>query len=390
MRFWNPLALMPRPRGMQAPPRLTRTASRPLPPLLLEAPRPGNPLEIRLAARPLTWHGCLRFPADRIQKGFIESLMPGAPDHPGELPKQRCGYQIDVRGTRDRLRGTLGFHLEEDAETATQGSALLAKLHLVLWSRAFAETDGDLSRETEVTLSQLCDDLGYARLKNGAHRPETRRHVARLLELLGQAELDLEYDAPDGSRARLTGRFWDLRAQADSRTVRYRVGEWFFHPVWRRFNAAVGLAPAGLLELRTDRDAWALRLGAYLAVLARMNGYRPLALRVRTLLEKTGLAHAERRNPARMREKLERALERLEEVGVLADWDWEANGPEPEMDDPAVLAALAEEAEHWRERKVLLRWPQPLRAREAALTSARERHPRCCGRRARVATGKIP
>lgn len=302
--------------------------------------------------------------------------MPGQPqpELPGERMRRRT-YPLEARGERDELRGTLGFRLDaEDGleDLLDRSSALVLKAHFALWSRAFAETDGELEAEAEVTLAQFCDDLGYARLQNGAHRPESKRQAARLLALLGSVELDLRYRAPDGSAAELTGPLWEIRLEGETQvTARFRVGPWFHQPNWRRFNAAVGLAPAGLMELRTDRDAWAIRFAAYLAVLARINGYRPLRLRASTLLRKTGLQSAEARNPARMREKLERALERLEEAGILGGWDWEADGAEPDMDDPATLRALAAEAERWQERRLLLRWPRTLRARESALDEAR-------------------
>jgi hypothetical protein len=141
----------------------------------------------------------------------------------------------------------------------------------------------------------------------------------------------------------------------------------------------VGLAPAALLQLRPDRDAWVLRVGSYLASLARMNGYRPLTLRVRTLLERSGLASAESRNPARMREKLERALERLEETGCLGSWDWSGSDSEPDMDSPGDLAQLGG-AENWTELRLTLQWPSVIGVREGALTAARVNRSRDCSR----------
>ena len=104
-----------------------------------------------------------------------------------------------------------------------------------------------------------------------------------------------------------------------------------------------------------------------------MNGYRPLTPRVRTLLEKSGLGRAERRNPARMREKLERALDRAQEAGVIGEWDWAGDGSEPDMDAPAELASLADAAGSWRDRSLVIGWPPALAAREQAIQDARER-----------------
>jgi hypothetical protein len=101
-----------------------------------------------------------------------------------------------------------------------------------------------------------------------------------------------------------------------------------------------------------------------------MNGYRPLTLHVRTLLERTGLSAAESRNPARMRAKLERALERLEETGCLGSWDWAGSGSEPDMDSPGDLAQLGA-AENWTDLRLMLQWPSVIGVREGALTAAR-------------------
>ncbi|MGV3722281.1 MAG: hypothetical protein ACO1SX_15345, partial [Actinomycetota bacterium] len=145
-------------------------------------------------------------------------------------------------------------------------------------------------------------------------------------------------------------------------------------PVWTRCNGSVGLASAGLLRLRSDRDCWAIAVGGYVAALSRMNGYRPLTLRVSTLLERSGLATAERRNPGRMRDMLERALDRLEAVGVIGEWDWFAGASaEPDMDASDDLAGLMETAE-WSTRSLVIRWPAALQQRGDDLRVSREQH----------------
>lgn len=327
--------------------------------------------------RPLTWRGCIRFPGDRIHKAVVEALVPGALElpPPGEERWARR-HAFETGSLRHRLRGTIGFRRDLPprlAELLDRGAPLLLKAHYALWARAFAETDADPRTPVVVSLSRFCDDLGYARLANGAHRPAVKRQAAALLELLSLLELAIEFRAPDGRLRRLEGPVWTrLPALGEAGQVVYVPGPWFGDPAWRGQGGRVALAGAGLLALRPDRDRWAICAGAYLAALARMNGYRPLTLRVRTLLEKSGLARAERRNPARMREKLERALERLEEAGVLGSWDWaDGDEAEPDMEAPAALAALAEAAGGWAERRVRLEWPAVLRAREEALAEAR-------------------
>jgi hypothetical protein len=350
--------------------------------------RANGALEIRAGgaglrpARPLVWHGMVRFASDRIHKGVVEALAGGFTFTPYDPEEREAGARLEYscelagRGLRDRLRGRLGFRSEPDARERTvldEHHAQLLKLQFALWARAFAETDADPSQPTCVTLPQLCDDLGYRRQQNGSHRPEHKRQVAEWVELLTSLEVEAEYEAPDGRRARLTGPVWRRFPDWElDRVIAYAPGSWYADPAWSRFNRQVGLVHAGLLALRPDRDPWAIRTGAYLACLSRINGYRPLTVRVSTLLEKTGLAEAERRNPSRMREMLERALERLESCGVIAQWDWfHAASDEPDMDCPDELAGLAEIVPGWENRSLVIRWPEALRGRAASLAAGR-------------------
>lgn len=332
------------------------------------------------SARPLGWHGLIRFSSDRIHKAVVESLADGFTFTPHEHSSERdfhLARAFGGRSGRDRLAGRLGFRLpstDRELELLNGNRAQLIKLQFALWARAFAETDADPARPAVVTLSQLCDDLGYHRQQNGSHRPEHKRQVAEWVALLTSIELNAEYEAPDGQRVRLTGPLWKrfLDWELD-RQIAFAPGPWYADPLWSRFNRRVGLFSAALFTLRPDRDRWAICVGGYLACLARMNGYRPLTLRVATLLERTGLQEAERRNPSRMREMLERALEQLEACGAIAQWDWFNAAPyEPDMDTPAELEKLLGVAPGWADRSLVIRWPEELRRREDSLSSARD------------------
>lgn len=334
----------------------------------------------RQSARPLTWHGLIRFSSDRVHKALVESLACGftfIPDERAVPSELGHGLSFEAASGKDRLGGRLGFRVpltDRERQLLDEYRSQLTKLQFALWARAFAETDAEPERPVVVTLSQLCDDLGYRRLQNGAHRPELKRQVAALLALLTAVEVDAEYRAPDGRTARLRGPLWQRFPDLEpERSLAYAPGAWAADPLWSRFNRRVALAGAGLLALRPDRDRWAISVGGYLATLARMNGYRPLTVRVETLLERTGLGEAEQRNPSRMREMLERALEQLEAVGVIAGWDWfSSDHSEPDMDAPSDLARLAGTAPHWAQRSLVIQWPAPLRDREASLRSRRE------------------
>jgi hypothetical protein len=304
----------------------------------------------------------------------VEALVPGAL---AEGEGWFRAFPFETGSSRDRLEGRIGFRVppSEDAlGWMRQGGALAVKAHFALWARAFAEHGEDPGAPTSLTLSRFCDDLGYARLDNGAHRPASKRQALRALELLASLEIEASYRTPDRRNCRLGGPVWNLDVLPQS--FRYRPGPWSEEPVWRAFNGQVALAHAGLLRLRPDREQWAIFTAGYLASLARMNGYRPVTLRARTLLEKTGLAHAERRNPGRMREKLERALDRLEDAGVIRQWDWDSPGAEPDMDRGADLRDLAASAEGWMERVVLISWPAELDGRAPLLEEARRRRRR--------------
>ena len=353
----------------------------------LIAPLYGHSLEIRCGtstrrkAPPLGWHGLLRFPADRIHKAVVETLSRGVIFFPDEPDRElAAGRELPTSRGRDRLTGAIGFRRrpsEPEEDRLHRNWPLLVKLQYALWARAFAEADGEPGAPVTVTWAQLCEDLGYARLRNGAHRPEHKRLVAELVDLLTRLQVEADYQAPDGRTTRLSGPLWRRHpALEEERSFVYSPGAWYDDPVWREFNRTVGLARAELLRLRPDRDRWALAVGGYLAPLARMNGYRPLTLRVETLLERTGLREAEERNPARMREMLERALDRLQAAGLIGNWDWRsASDHEPDMDAPAELAALTEAA-GWDDRAVVIRWPAALQRREPGLAASRERRQR--------------
>ncbi len=377
-------------------PSLVLLQADPVPPRTLRQPfrcarrarRAAGALEIRAGVArgrqaPLfTPEGFLRFPADRLQKGVAEALLPGALEEGNDPEGWFAAHRLAPRSGRDHFGGKIGFHLPppEQVRALLPGSEPLAvKAHYALWARFFADTGGDPGKVLGLTLSRLCGDLGYVRLQNGSHRPAHKRQAAVLLDLLTTLELEIDYRAPDGRTCRLTGPLWKRLPTGDDdpHALRLTPGEALGDPVWRAFNHSVGLVPGRLLELRPDRDRWALCLAGYLAPLARMNGYQPLRLRPATLLERTGLLHAERRNPARMREMLERALDRCEAAGIIERWDFAGAAPEePDMDSPADLSRLAAAAEDWEDRRIVIQWPAGLQAHETRLRTARKRRSR--------------
>jgi hypothetical protein len=151
----------------------------------------------------------------------------------------------------------------------------------------------------------------------------------------------------------------------------YAPGPFFADEVWRTYNRNVALIGEGLLKLSSGyEDKYAVMVGGYLAILARMNSYQRTVVRVRLLLEKTGLWSVDgESNPGRMREKLERALDRIQEVGVIREKEITSS---PENIDPndltsnETLDALAEPTrwtKGWLSQFVVIDWPADLERR---------------------------
>ena len=70
-----------------------------------------------------------------------------------------------------------------------------------------------------------------------------------------------------------------------------------------------------------NKYRWDVMIGAYLTVLGRMNGYRPVTLRLRTLAEKTGLMEVYgRQDLTRMEKLMLTALGRLADMDVIKRW----------------------------------------------------------------------
>ncbi|MGV3722432.1 MAG: hypothetical protein ACO1SX_16105, partial [Actinomycetota bacterium] len=193
----------------------------------------GRGLEIRASAlravpRPLVWRGLLRFPANRIHKAMLEAVTLGVVAyHPNEDagPPSAHLWQFGSAGSRDRLTATIGFRLppsRSEQEVLTRSRSLLIKLQYVLWARAIAETDGAPDKPVLVSLAQLCEDLGYARLRNGAHRPEHKRQVLAALDLLTSLRIDAEYRSPDRRFTQLIGPLWKRHPELETeRAIAY-------------------------------------------------------------------------------------------------------------------------------------------------------------------------
>jgi hypothetical protein len=351
----------------------------------------------RVRPTPLAESGYLITPSDRIHKAAVEALAPGALRPPAEMRSAEftavethparfwAAYAFKSGKSRDHVRGVVGFVGEPTAlaqEFVKKGNPLAIKAQFALWARVFAETDAEPGQFARLTFSQFCDDLGYVRKKR-AHRPERRQEAHTVLQLLTSLELVCVYHTPNGKQVRLSGPLWlrgllkeEARRREEADEARWDLvdfsvapGHWFAHPEWRRFNRRVALVGEGLLQLRTDRDQWAILLGGYICTQVRMNGYHPIVRRVDTLMTRCGLLLADPENPRRRLEKLEEALEKLVNAGVLSKWDWTGTGEEPDMDDSTEVSALADVPSA---RCVKVWWPADIERREAMLQARHE------------------
>lgn len=356
---------------------------------------PGKPTRGRPPAlRPLGQDGYLRTRSDRICKAVVEALTPQAirPLDPavweahGVLNSEEWwqAYPFQAGSSKDRVKGLIGFSrkpAEAIWDALQKNGALAVKAQYVLFARAYEETDAEPGVFVTISITQFCDDLGYKR-KKGAHRPERKREAMKVLEMLTTLELCANYITPQDVARRLRGPIWlrghiaeqmdgyaDLfgvnrvgePAQWEPVAFSYAPGRFFADSEWRKYNRRVAKVGAGLLELRTDTDQWAIMVGGYLGTLSRMNGYRTSVLKVQTLLERTGLARAEKRNPGRAIDKLEAALDKVAEVRIISSWDYTNTNPcEPDMDDADDLEKLIHAADKRELRNIVIGWPEEL------------------------------
>jgi hypothetical protein len=361
-----------------------------------------RPRRKRLELAPLAQRGYIKAPADRINKATIEAFAPGAMR---ELTDEESGFlQISVGGSywraytfgRDggELKGAVGFPRDPGEaiwKLLQNNGALAVKAQYALWARAYAETGADPERFVMMSIPDFCDDLGYSRNK-GSHKLTNKRAAMEVLELLTSIELDAIYQPAGKAARRFRGPIWirggiaeeldnygDLwganrvgdPAAWEPVAFAYAPGMFFRDREWRTYNNRVATIGAGLLRLSTKNDQWAIMVGGYLGMLARMNGYQPSVLRVTTLLSKTGLYEADRKHPGRMLDKLETALEKLQAVGVIGSWGYPTNGSieEPDMDDPEVIANLRNLPDNRARQCIRIEWPDALDERAKQLAA---------------------
>lgn len=385
-----------------------------------------NPISrTRLAAAPLAHHGFIRFPGERIFKATLEALMPGAMHRDSALTaalkdlseeSRRVGGRLAVayvfKSKKGDLEGAIGFPREADLalrRVLQERPALAVKVLFALWSRLYAETGDPTYGEFTVTsVSQFCDDLGYKR-KKGAHEPANRRNAIRVLKALMGLEVEAIYRT-ERQALRLCGPVFnsvqlspEVRGYSDIFVASRSTGDGtlnlagafaygpgpVYASMWRARNRAVALVGEGLLKLSSDnKDRWTVLVGGYLASLARMNGYRQQTIRTETLVERTGLYGEKERHRkfGRMRDKLETALDRLQEIGLIRGWELKQpqNLDDEEKDGHVVEDMTGESPEwtrEWPRWRINISWPEALKRHASELEQRRARHKRAARRK---------
>jgi hypothetical protein len=280
----------------------------------------------------------LRQPSDRISKRAIDLLLNQGrltgtalrelvkqileKDVPG-LEQQKgpwfMGVLVDSNSVyTGNLYGLIGFKDAAGAGTLANAKGLLAsKINAVMWD-AVLRVPRD--SHVEMTLDELCDRLQYKRRSfDGSHKTETKERVSQAFLELVRTELLLVYVPPRGTPRGLLGAFWDW-SMVLGYSIKFRPGAWYSDPEWHKNNGTVCNVPSGFLRSSVGtHERHSTSIAHHLTSLMRMNKYEPQLLKVSTLLDLTGLTDAERHDPTRTINKLERAMSMVCRPGFLPD-----------------------------------------------------------------------
>jgi hypothetical protein len=321
-----------------------------------------------LATRSAALSQVLRFTGDNIHRAAITAWARAAEWQTGE--NYFRGLEQEYKNLKITVSLPNGDQAASLWEFLQKSGAATVKAHYALWARYYEQVPDGLSVEyVVVNVSDFCRDLGYAKATNGGYKPEAKRRAMQLLEALTSTQMAATYQVPGQKKGhakmrRLKGTIWARGLEAEERdtyedllghsragapelwtpcSFSFAPGPWHADKDWRRHNRFVGKIGAGIMRLRVDRDEWAILIGGYLGTLARTGKYRARRLKISTILENTGLDKAIGHRHAQFREKLYRALDRLQEEGIIAGY--KTDGFDDSDVDPDDLAALAEYGE---------------------------------------------
>jgi hypothetical protein len=290
------------------------------------------------------------YKSDRVTGAVVRFLAAPADWEKNVIGGFDCGRKFD--GYKD-LEITVGIPSSPETEglgpSLVRSGAPLVKAYYALWGRWFENTGGKPGDHIPVDINQFCTDLGYAKAVNGGFKSEGKEEAARIVEALAAVEIRAAYwpkgKGPGrGDPIPLRGKVWSfiLAGQGKTLAFMFAPGGWFNNPVWRQYNEAVGKIGVGLTHLDNRRDEWAILIGGYVGTLIRTRHYKPLTLRVGTILRAIGKASADNlRRKGQTQDKFDRALDRLCKVRVFDHWEY--NGTDAaelsDPDDPDEVAA---------------------------------------------------
>lgn len=310
------------------------------------------------------------------------------------LPTDQPGYAYGTTEERKDFKVFFGIPDGKVSEPLlsvfARGGVPMVKAYYALWARWYA-SGGKPRGYVTVDLNQFCDDLGYKRHHNGGHKIERKQNAVECVRALTTVEMQATWSVPNGKKGkknlRLSGQIWQRGVLAEQQdeyadlfgaaregdpnlwepiAFRFTPGDWFSDEDFCKYANAVGQIGAGLLHLDNHIDSWPILIGGYLGTVMRANQYAPLRILAETILHRASLAQSpdERRRSTQFCQKFERAMDRLREVGVIAEWTWDGiDATEPDLDDPAALAAYgADEApslarNSWRNQMVKIILP---------------------------------
>lgn len=259
------------------------------------------------------------------------------------------GFLVAHQQNYGKAKVTIGLPNGETSQSLweflVKGGPRMVKAHYALWARYYEQHEEGGPRFIVINVPQFCADIGLKKHIKGGFRPQQKRDSMKLLEALASIEMRLETTLPNGSKRRIRGPLWsrgaigeeqdqyaDLMgntregnpAQWEPVSFSFAPGPFFEDAEWRTYHRFIGKIGAGLMRLSNESDQWAILIAGYLGTLARTNQYRPIRLKVGTILLNADLAQSQSAQPRakQWQEKLWQALDRLQnpEINVVQSW----------------------------------------------------------------------
>lgn len=318
-----------------------------------------KPKLLDYSLNPLTESDYILVPANPINEAIVEAIMPGAMKSISDDEVKSMGlgtsfgrgHKFDTgrrKANEGRAKGLIGFKqpVQENLwKFLEKNSALAIKANYALWARwsqSFGFADVTPMMYLSLSLSQFCDDLGFIRFR-GDHRLESKKAAVSTLELLTEIEIVCHYRSSNGLREMISGPIWvrgelgeDMRGFENifkkevnirnplwiNKVFSYAPGALVDSEMWQRYNQFTARLAGGFFKINTQKvDKYSVIVGGYLTNQVRIASSDSIKVKVRTLVEKSGLLKIDgKKNPERMEDKLYDALEGLVTAGVIKAW----------------------------------------------------------------------